>query len=440
MNKFSINPPKKFVSDKKSETTGRYIAVVRDFKDKKAKDNFEKKNSLSIASSGDYKDKKKGFSVQAFNEGAQGVYLQSLGVVVLDGKDPDLMKKMEQDKEILSIRLEKKVYALGGLDTIYLQGYYDAVRHLYEKSLEEASVLKTLGIKEKNLPVESDGPWPLAMTNVLKSTFSGKGVNLAVLDTGFAFDHPDFVGRSIQSAFFVEGATSANDGHGHGTHCAGIAAGPKLPTNGDRYGVAYEANLFIGKVLDDNGEGTDGSLSEGIEWAIGNNCKVISMSLGGPVELTDSFQEDYETIAKRALSSGTMIIAAAGNDSDRLGKVIKPVNSPANCPSILSVGAIDRNGNIADFSCGSLDLFSCGSSVDIVAPGIEIRSAFKGPEFWHVDSGTSMATPYVAGIAALVAQAFPQMSAFDFRNYLTRNARSLGLSPYDSGCGLVQAV
>ncbi|MCF0039792.1 S8 family peptidase [Dyadobacter fanqingshengii] len=440
MSQFSINPVKRGSSIDGSKTTGRYIAVVKNFQDKKIKNTIERKTSLRIASSNDYNNKKKGFSVQAFNEGAQGLYLQQLGVIVLDGKDAQLMKRIEDDKDILVMRPEQKVYALNNLNPFYMQGYFDAVKHLYEKSLEPSGATIGASSKTERTDLALSGAWHLEMTNVLASKYSGKGVNLAVLDTGFDFDHPDFANRSIQSAFFAEGATSADDRLGHGTHCAGIAAGPKTSSLGERYGVAFEANLFVGKVLNDNGEGTDGSLTEGIEWAISNNCKIISMSLGGSVEVTDPFQEMYETIARRALQHGTIIIAAAGNDSDRPGNIVKPVNSPANCPSILSVGAISRDGRIADFSCGTLDLFSCGSSVDLVAPGVDIRSSYIGPQNYFVDSGTSMATPLVSGIAALVAEAYPDMPAMEFRNYLTRNAKSLNLSPYDSGCGLVQAI
>jgi len=135
------------------------------------------------------------------------------------------------------------------------------------------------------------------------------------------------------SRSFVQGE-DAQDGNGHGTHCAGIAAGPRVPISGPRYGVAGEAQLYIGKVLGNEGGGGDGGVLEGINWAIENNCQVISMSLGSVTTPDQPYSRVFEEVARRAMAAGAVIIAAAGNDSERPDH-IAPVAHPANCPSSL---------------------------------------------------------------------------------------------------------
>ena len=98
-----------------------------------------------------------------------------------------------------------------------------------------------------------------------------------MLDTGLFLAHPDFIGRSVVSRSFIPGVVSANDGHGHGTHCTGTACGAFKPAVGPRYGIAHKANIFIAKVLSDQGSGVDGGILAGIDWAIANKCHVISM-------------------------------------------------------------------------------------------------------------------------------------------------------------------
>ncbi len=131
-----------------------------------------------------------------------------------------------------------------------------------------------------------------------------------------------------------------------------------------------------------------------------------------------------------------MIIAAAGNESERQFGKIKPVGHPANCPSILAVAAIDEDLDIAYFSCGGLNLD--GGQVDIAAPGVNIYSSWKGGKY-NTISGTSMATPFVAGVAALYLEANPKANASDIWMMLSQNALRLNLNSTDVGSGLVQA-
>jgi subtilisin len=284
--------------------------------------------------------------------------------------------------------------------------------------------------------VETDFTWGLQETNVAVSRFSGQGVGVAILDTGLDLGHPDFTGRNITSQSFIAGQ-QVQDGHGHGTHCTGTACGPQRPGQLPRYGIAYDANIFIGKVLSDQGSGVDGGILAGINWAIANKCAIVSMSLGAPTIPGQTFSQVFETVAQRALAQGTLIIAAAGNSSARPGS-IAPVGHPANCPSILSVGALDAQLQVASFSCGGVN--PQGGQVDIAGPGVAVRSSWPRPTLYRTISGTSMATPHVAGIAALHMEAQQGTMAGGTLGWvLLQSSRRLTLPARDIGVGLVQA-
>jgi len=287
----------------------------------------------------------------------------------------------------------------------------------------------------------ADFTWGLIATKVKDSQFSGKGIKVAILDTGLDLNHPDFANRKIISQSFVEGE-NVQDGYGHGTHCTGTACGPRQSKNGrPGYGVAYEADIYIAKVLNNRGSGTDQSILDGMNWAFENRCQIISMSLGSLVAVGAGFSPIYETLAQRLLKNNTLIVAAAGNDSRRNQNLINPVSRPANCPSIMAVGAIDANFKIANFSNRILN--SDGGEVDIAAPGVNVYSSWPLlvlPKQYNTINGTSMATPHVAGIAALLAEAKPNISAKDLWKLLTDTATFLPqLQSIDVGKGLVQA-
>ncbi|MDZ4802069.1 MAG: S8 family serine peptidase, partial [Bryobacteraceae bacterium] len=263
-------------------------------------------------------------------------------------------------------------------------------------------------------------------TKAVNSNFSGAGIRVAILDTGIDLGHPDFAGRSISSQSFIAGQ-AVQDLHGHGTHCCGTSCGTKTPPGStQRYGIAHQAMIFAGKVLSNAGSGADGGILAGINWAIANNCSVISMSLGaqGPVSAA------YEQAAKRGLAAGTLIVAASGNDSTRPG-VIKPTGRPANSPSIVAVAALSEQLRVAPFSNGG--------KIEIAGPGVNVFSSFPMPQRYNTLSGTSMATPHVAGCAALLAQSNPSLRGAALRQALLARARRLPLPATDVGAGLVQA-
>jgi len=284
--------------------------------------------------------------------------------------------------------------------------------------------------------------WGIQAVNVLRSAYTGKGVKLAVLDTGFDFGHPDFAGRTIHRKSFV--GRQAIDKDGHGTHCAGIAGGGRKGKAGVRYGVAPGSRLYIGKILDDHGEGSDGLALEGIEWALEKGCRIISMSFGA--EATGGYSAIFESVAQTVLAAGSLLIGATGNESKK-GR-IAPVNHPANCPSVLAVGALTSALRLAEFSCGGTGRLlgtrgsglggDVGGQVDLAAPGDEILSAKIGGGT-ALDSGTSMAAPFVAGIAALLWEQYPEASAWEIWTKLVQRAKRLGLPASAVGAGLVCA-
>jgi len=388
--------------------------------------------------------------------GSDMIVFNELGVGVVT-VDPDQMGHMMQaaasDQGIVHVEPEPIFWATGSpspFDSLtYLRGYRDAVNHLYQRlaggQLEPEGELAAAAEAFQDNATRT---WGLAATHAIDAAGTGRGVKLAVLDTGIDLDHPDFVGRAITSQSFIPGQ-GVQDDNGHGTHCAGTAGGTRTPGSGPRYGIASDATLFIGKVLSNQGSARGRSTLAGIEWALRNNCQVVSMSLGSPVPVGGTFSVAFEQAAQAALARNALIVAAAGNDSDRRSGVIAPVNSPANSPSIMAVAALDRFMRIANFSCGAVN---ADGRVDIAGPGVDILSSspdpaapLQPPRFrrWRartdVVSGTSQATPHVAGIAALLREANPDISAADLWRKLVAGARALQLPASDIGAGLVQS-
>jgi subtilisin family serine protease len=276
--------------------------------------------------------------------------------------------------------------------------------------------------------------WGLLATNVTQFAGTGQGIRLAVLDTGLNIAHPDFAGRSVKQTSFIAGEDPA-DLAGHGTMCAGISCG-KRKSPGPRYGVAPGVQLFSGKIIDRNIEGTDSSLLDGIEWALQNQCHIINLSVVRAIDPDQTdFSRTYEDIAARSLKNNCLIIAAAGNYSDRQLNVIQPVAEPANCPSIMAVGALDQDIQVANFSCGGL--VQDGGQIDVAAPGVNILSPHLGSRYVH-DSGTSFACPMVAGMAALLWEANPEDSAAEIWLKLVQNAKRLDIKASDVGAGLAR--
>jgi subtilisin len=293
----------------------------------------------------------------------------------------------------------------------------------------------SIGITSADFADTTTETWGLTAIGVINSPFTGRGIRVAVLDTGLDFDHPDFRGRAIVRQSFVSGEADAQDGQGHGTHTAGTIAGPKSSQIGRRYGVAPDVELYVGKVLDSRGAGMEGDILRGINWAIDQKCAVISMSLGRPVARGEGPDPTYEEVGAAALAEGSLIVAAAGNESARDFNFIAPVDAPANSPSIMAVAAVDPKLMVASFSCGGIN--PEGGEVNICAPGVSVYSSFPRPQLSRVLQGTSMACPHVAGVAALWAESDPSLRGKKLWEALERSAREIGLFR-DFGRGLAQ--
>jgi subtilisin family serine protease len=283
---------------------------------------------------------------------------------------------------------------------------------------------------------DDDKTWGVDAVGAWASSSTGAGIKIAILDTGLDLQHPDFVDRTIVSQSFVDGE-DVQDEQGHGTHCSGIAAGNVTSQDGVRYGVATGADLYVGKVLNNRGSGRERDILTGMMWAIEQGCDVISMSLGGAVQIGEAYNPEYEELALLALDRGSLIVAAAGNESTRANGYVAPVGSPANCPSIMAVAAVDQSLSVAEFSSGGIN--SNGGEVDIAGPGVGVFSSVPEPQRYDIFSGTSMACPHVAGVAALRAQGDTTLRGQALWDELVSTASALDGSQQDVGAGLVTA-
>lgn len=373
-------------------------------------------------------------AMQMLDQGVS-VLLDELDVVLL-APDPDQRSAVRDAATrvsgVIAVEPERTVRALEStVSADFLRGYRCAVDQLVSSALDEQPAAGRASAAP--LVDETRSTWGLQAVRAPESAFSGLDVRVCVLDTGVDTAHPDLAARIAKTESFIPG--QIGDGHGHGTHCTGTAFGPRDPQVLPRYGVAYRAEVFVGKVLDDAGSGSDRGILAGINWAVTEGCRVVSMSLGAPTRVGERFSRVYEAVAQRAMRRGTLIVAAAGNDSNR-PQTISPVSHPANCPSIMAVAALDPDLGVARFSCGGLN--PDGGQVDIAAPGVDVLSSWP-PDGYRRLAGTSMATPHVAGVVAMLVEAHPGAGPSDLWQMLVVSARRLALPARDVGAGLVQA-
>ncbi|HYH25518.1 MAG TPA: S8 family serine peptidase [Blastococcus sp.] len=413
--------------------TGRQIVVLAGTGDD-ARVDWERMGVHRVADSRDFADGD--VSPTALSE-AEATVFSALGIAVVSA-EPEQVGMLQSagvaGRPVLSVSPELVHHVLAdGSAGPYTAGYRDGVADLAGRLLAPGGRAgESGGPAQARFEDTAQATWGIQAVRADSSARSGRGIRVAVLDTGFDAAHPDFAGRAVTTRSFVVGE-DASDGHGHGTHCIGTACGPRSPSTGPRYGVAYEAEIYAGKVLGTDGSGTDAGILAGINWAVTSGCPVISMSLGADVMQA---HPPYSAAGRRALQQGSLIIAAAGNNADRRSGNSGFVGVPANSVEIMAVGALDEAMAMADFSAQSLP--ARGGQVDIAAPGWQVYSAWPMPTRYHTISGTSMATPHVAGLAALWAEATGRRGLELWATLLQESER-LAQSSLDAGSGLAVA-
>lgn len=270
--------------------------------------------------------------------------------------------------------------------------------------------------------------------------YEGDGVTVAVLDTGYDDTHPDLAGRVLVEASrsFVPGEEVATDTQGHGTHVAATVAGTGAASGGLHRGVADGARLLVGKVLDSAGYGRDSWIISGMQWA-GENAGIVSMSLGSQ-EASDGTDLMAEALDRISADTDALFVVAAGNSG-----APETIGSPGAAASALTVGSVDDpTGALSGFSSQGPTVRTGALKPELTGPGNEVtaaRSADSPGEGSYVTfSGTSMATPHVAGAAALVREQHPEYTADQVRAVLLSTAADVGLSSYQGGAGVLDAA
>lgn len=270
--------------------------------------------------------------------------------------------------------------------------------------------------------------WNTAMLNLqsIHKQYTGKGVSIGILDTGFHSGHPDLIDNIERRSFVTEDGEdtpTVTDLNGHGTHVRGIIS---MQKNGSGFvGVAPDATLRIGKVLDRFGAGDPNAVAAAIEWLVDTNTKYINLSLG-----MEFYHKAIADVIKMAHSKGHIIVAASGNASR------DQISFPANMDEVIAAGAIDSKKVLTWFS-------NTGVAIDILAPGHQIRSAWIDNQYKMV-SGTSQATPHVTGILALYEEYYVKKYSIeptfeDINHWLASCSEDIGLVGRDDkhGHGLI---
>lgn len=274
-------------------------------------------------------------------------------------------------------------------------------------------------------------PWGInrigsRLVNAVGNT--GKGVKIGILDTGIDYTHPD-LSRNYKGGYnFIDNNTDAKDFNGHGTHVAGTIAAEDNDIG--VVGVSPDASIYSVRVLDFAATGTASDITAGLEWCLDNNMQIVNMSLGTC--------EDSISVARAAdtlYDNGILLIAAAGNNGNGQGTGDN-IDNPAKYYSVIAVGATDINDDRASFS-------STGPKIELSAPGKDIYSTMPGNKYASM-SGTSMASPHVTGVGALIKSAYPGMTNVQLRIRMQIAAQNLAKNIFEAkswfGYGLVDAV
>lgn len=272
--------------------------------------------------------------------------------------------------------------------------------------------------------------------SALKTGYTGKGVKIAVIDSGINSQHPDL--KVTGGASMIDGSSPFNDGAGHGTHVAGVIAA--LNNSIGVIGTAPDAELYSVKVLASNGAGTLEDVLDGLQWAINQKMDIINLSL-----TTGSNIPELQAMLKKANDLGIIVVAAAGNieSVNANGTFVQEqqdVLYPARYSSVIAVGSTDTNNRLSGFSYR-------GPSVELAAPGEGIYSTFStlattGHDDYKISQGTSVSTPFVSAVFAQYKEAYPHLTNSQLRETVKRAVIDLGPKGKDDsfGNGLVQSL
>ncbi|MBM7624929.1 S8 family peptidase [Sporohalobacter salinus] len=344
-------------------------------------------------------------------------------IIVYDRRlnEDELKEKVELQRENGQVR--KKLPLINGvacqLEDEDHRAEVESIRGV--KRIDEDLTLEIKLPDSKFKSNQSSGdivPWGIKVINTLDA-WSNLKVNVGIIDTGIDLNHFDLL--PINSGYnAIEPTKQPDDQNGHGTHVAGTIAARK---NGKGVvGVAPNIELYSIKAFNKDGSAKMSSLIEALQWAIENNIQILNMSFG-----VDKENETLREAISKTYEAGITMVAASGNDG------IATINFPARYSEVIAVGAINKDKNLADFS-------NYGSNLDVVAPGVNIESTWKNGQFNKLN-GTSMSTPHVSGIAALILSRFKNMTPSKVKQAIKKGATPLeSIDSNKQGAGLVNTA
>ncbi|MFE0678824.1 S8 family serine peptidase [Streptomyces sp. NPDC058867] len=311
---------------------------------------------------------------------------------------------------------------LDAIDGVALETEKDRAADLWAEVAEARGPVRKLWLDAKVEATLDRSTRQVNAPEAWAAGYDGTGTKVAVLDTGVDAEHPDLKGRITASKNFTDSEDAA-DRDGHGTHTTSTVGGSGAASGGRNKGVAPGTELLNGKVLNDYGYGETSWIIAGMQWAVDEGADVVSMSLGNPArtDCSDPMALAAEELARAA--EDTLFVIAAGNT----GPGDNTVSSPGCAPSVLTVGAVDRDDTTASFSSRGPAYGSHTLKPEITAPGVAISAANaggRGVYAYQSMSGTSMATPHVAGAAAIVRERHPGWSAQRIKAALVSSAET----------------
>ncbi len=280
-----------------------------------------------------------------------------------------------------------------------------------------------------------------ALTHCQETPYSGKGVTVAILDSGI-YPHGDYADRIVGFYDILTGRTKAYDDQGHGTHIAGIIGGTGRASGGTYAGMAPDVTFFAIKVLDKKGNGETEQVAEALDYLISKKeqyrVRVVNLSVGTVPEAGQPEKNDLVRAVERAWDAGLVVVAAAGNN----GPEPMSITTPGISRKIITVGSSEKdkrleNGRILEGASSRGPTPFCVCKPDILAPGREIISCRNGRNGYIAKTGTSMSTAVVTGAIALLLEKKPWLTPAEVKLALYRSAVDLGWEKNRQGWGML---